>query len=478
MSTYQLMSLTGQTVSLSEGTVAALDTRLHGELIRPEAPSYAQARAVWNGMIDRHPGLIARCTSNEDVSTAVNFARTHNLLVAVRGGGHNVAGTAVCDGGLVIDLSSMKGIQVNPEARTARAQAGVNWGELDQATQPFGLATPGGVVSDTGIAGLTLGGGLGWLRNKYGLSSDNLRSVEVVTADGQLRTASASENPDLFWAVRGGGGNFGVVTSFEYQLHRAGPEVMFCFVFYPVALAKEALHFYQEYTAAAPDEVSSFAIFGTIPHAPVFPTEVQGEDYVLFAACYAGSVEEGERVMQPLRDFSRPLADLSGPLPYVEMQRVLDEDYPAGTMRYYWKSVYLDTLSDGAIDCLTRFALERPAHHSTIDIWHLGGAMNRVGADETAFSPRDMTYLIGIEANWEDPQQDEQNIGWTRALSSELHNYSEGRTYVNFPGMGEEGDALVRSAYGANYARLAAIKRQYDPTNLFRLNQNIKPAEA
>lgn len=470
-----MLTSLGEVAAIDEVSIQVFAAGFRGDLIRAGDPKYDAARAVWNGMIDRRPALIARCTSAGDVVAAVNVARTHKLLVSVRGGGHNVAGSAVCEGGLVIDLSPMKGIQVDPASQTARAQPGVTWGELDRATQQFGLATPGGVVTETGIAGLTLGGGLGWLRNKYGLSCDNLNAVEIVTADGHLRTASTAENPDLFWAVRGGGGNFGIVTSFEYRLHPVGPEVMLCFVLYPEAQALDALRFFRTYTATAPDEVSAFAIFGTVPHAPAFPEATHGQPYILFAALYAGPVEEGTRVLQPLRAWSEPLADFSGAMPYVDVQAFFDADYPAGKLRYYWKSIYIDTLSDAAIDRLAAFAAECPSHHSTIDIWHIGGAVSRVGADETAFGRRDVPYLIGIEGNWEDPQHDKQNIAWTRTLWTELHRFSSGGVYLNFPGLGEEGEALVRAAYGTNYERLVALKNKYDPENLFRVNQNIKP---
>lgn len=475
MMNQSVATITDRYTILDEMTIQTFKGSLRGDLIRPGDPLYDKARAVWNGMIDKKPAFIVRCTGTEDVVKAVNFAREHNLLLSVRGGGHNVAGSAVCDGGLVIDLSQMREVFVDPEARTARAQAGATWADVDQATQKYGLATPGGVVSETGIAGLTLGGGLGWLRRKYGLSCDNLRSVEIVTAGGQVLRASPTEHADLFWGIRGGGGNFGIVTSFEYTLHPVGPEVMFAFVFYPVAQARAALQFYRDYSATAPDEVSSFAIFGTIPHIEPFPREVQGEPYITFAACYAGPVDEGARVMQPLREFSTPLVDLSAPMRYLDVQTLLDEDYPSGELHYYWKSIYLDAMNDAAIDCLIRAAATRPSHHSTIDIWQLGGAMSRIGAEETAFGRRDFPFLIGIEANWDDPREDAENIEWTRSLWHELHAFSNGGVYLNFPGFGEEGEKLVRAGYGANYERLVALKNKYDPSNLFRLNQNIMP---
>ena len=459
---------------LAGETLEAFRCQLHGELLTPVSAGYDEARAVWNGMINRHPALIVRCAHVDDVIHAVNFAREQRLLTAVRGGGHNVTGNAVCDGGLVIDLSPMKDIHVDPAARTARAGGGVTWGELDRQTQVHGLATPGGVVSTTGIAGLTLGGGLGWLRRKYGLSCDNLLSVELVTADGRLLTASATENPELFWAVRGGGGNFGVVTSFEYRLHPVGSELMFCFVLYPAAIAREVLRAYRAFAASAPDEISSFAILGTVPAAPDFPEAIHGEPYLLLAACHAGSVDEGQRALQPLRELGTPLVDLSGPTAYTEIQSVLDGDYPAGELNYYWKSLYLRDLDDAAIDRLMELAAARPSPLSTVDIWQLGGAMGRVAPGDTAVGGREAPFLLGVEANWEDPGENAANIAWTRRVCAEMVGFSSGESYLNFQ---EPGDEFVRSAHRAHYQRLAELKKRHDPDNLFRLNPNIQPGE-
>jgi FAD/FMN-containing dehydrogenase len=477
MTQLQLATSDSAIIALDRPTVEMFASSLRGKLIRAGDPDYDSARAVWNGMIDRRPALIARCAGTDDVVRVVKFARTHDLLVAVRGGGHNVAGNAVCDGGLVIDLSPMKEIQIDPARRTVRAQAGLTWGELDRATQECGLATSGGLVSDTGIAGLTLCGGVGWLRNKHGLSCDNLIGVEMVTADGQVRTANANEHLDLFWAVRGGGGNFGVVTWFEYRLHPVGPEVALCFVFYPIAEAWEALRFFDRYAAVAPDEVSLISAIATVPHTEAFPVAIQGERFVLFGGCYIGPVDEGLRVLQPLRAWSTPLIDFSGVTKYVDAQTLWDADYPAGKRRYYWKSIYVNDLRDGVIDSVLSAAAECPSHHSNIDILHMGGAVGRIGATESAFGRRDLPYLIGIEANWDAPDEDAPNIAWARALWADLHRFSSGAVYLNFPGFGEEGDALVRASYGGNYERLAMLKRTYDPANLFRMNQNILPAQ-
>ncbi len=463
-----------KTTVVEESVVAGLQSQLRGEVLQPSDESYDKARKVWNGMIDKKPALIVRCASADDVVAVVSFARENGILLAVRGGGHNVAGTAVADGGLVVDLSPMKGVQVDPERHTVRAEGGVTIGELDEETQKFGLATPMGVVSETGIAGLTLGGGLGWLRRKYGLSSDNLVSVDIVTADGQYLTASETQNPDLFWGIRGGGGNFGVVTSFEYQLYPVGPEVMFCFVVYPGDRAKEVLRFCEEYVAQASDEVSPLGVLGRVPHDELFPGEWHGKPYAAILAMYSGSVEEGERVLQPLRDLGDPIADLSEPMPYTEAQKLLDDDYPEGG-RYYWKSVNLNGLGDEEIEHLMAHAETAPSDHSTIDVWYQGGAMNRVGAEETAFGDRSAPYLLGIEGNWEESHEDEANVAWVRGCVADMQRFSDGGMYLNFPGFLEEGQEMMRDAYGENYERLVALKNEHDPANLFRMNQNIRP---
>ena len=466
----------GAAVALGDSVVEAFGARLRGELIRSGEAGYEEARRVWNGMIDRHPALIVRAASVADVINAVDFARENDLLLAVRGGGHNVAGTGTVDGGLLIDLSPMKGVQVDPERGTVRAEGGVTIGELDNKTQAFGLATPMGVVSETGIAGLTLGGGLGWLRRKHGLSSDNLISVDVVTADGRFLSATEEENPELFWGIRGGGGNFGVVTCFEYRLHPVGPEVMVAFTFYPGDGAKEVLRSMNDYMAQAPDEVSPLAFLGRIPHDEMFPAERHGEPFVAIMALYAGDADKGERVLKPLRDLGpEPVVDFSGVMPYAEAQKLLDEDYPQGG-RYYWKSQNVDGLGDDVIDALIARAEAAPSDHSTIDIWYQGGAMARVAAEASAFGERSAPILLGIEANWEEPHDDEANVAWARRCVSEMRRFSGGGgMYLNFPGFLEEGQKMMRDAYGGNYERLVSLKTEYDPSNLFRLNQNIKP---
>lgn len=451
--------------------IAALAPLVSGDLLRPGDDAFDAATSLWNGAIRRRPALIVRPASTGEVSAAVRFASRVGAPVAVRSGGHNVAGLAMCDDGVVIDLSAMNSVNVDAERRLARAGGGATWGDLDRATQSHGLAAPGGLVSRTGIGGLTLGGGLGWMRRQHGLSCDNLASVEIVTADGEIRRASAEENPDLFWGIRGGGGNFGVVTEFVYRLYAIGPEVMFAFVFYPLEDGPEVLHGWRAFCDAAPEEVSSVVLCGTAPAAEPFPPEVQGRKFVAIAAVHSGPPEEGERVMQPLRTLSRPLCDFSARSPYVEVQSAFDEDYPDGR-RYYWKSLYLDRFDDAAIERVLELAASCPSPLSTVDVWQLGGAMARIGADATAFGPRDAPYLLGVEANWDDPADDETNRQWTRDACGRMSRFSTQTSYLNF-----EPDLMaISQPESARRDRLVRLKRRYDPDNLFRNNHAILPA--
>ena len=463
------------TSSLSEKVIQDLTERFHGEIVLPEDAGYDDARSVWNGMIDKYPAIIAYCTGTADVIAAVNFARANDLNVAVRSGGHNVAGIAVCDDGIVIDLSEMNGVWVDPDDRTAWVQAGATLGDIDHETQAFGLATPLGVVSDTGVAGLTLGGGIGHLRNKYGLSCDNLVSVDIVTADGEYRTASETENEDLFWGIRGSGGNVGVVTGFEFDLHPVGPEVATGFVFYPGGEAVDVLRAFREFEASAPDELTTLVSTGVFPEEDLFPADVVDEFKVAILGMYAGSPDKGENVIEPLRELGEPLADFSGTMPYTEFQQLFDEDYPTG-MRYYWKSLYLESLSDAIIDRSIEWATAAPSPLSTVDIWPLGGAMADVGLDESAFPGRDAPYLLGVEANWADPDQDEANIAWARECLDDMRQFSDGSVSLNFPGFYEDSDELMETTFGDSYDRLVAVKNQYDPTNFFGPSRNIKPS--
>ena len=459
--------------ALDDAALGDLARHFGGELIRPGDPQYDGARAIWNGAIDRHPGLIARCTGAADVRAAVRFARERDLLVAVRGGGHNVAGTAVCDGGLVIDLSPMKGVWVDPAARTARAQAGLLWGEFDRETQAFGLAATGGVISHTGIAGLTLGGGFGWLMRRHGLAADNVLSAEVVTADGDVLRASAEEHPDLFWGLRGGGGNFGVVTSFEYRLHPVGPIVLAGVMLYPAANAREVLGFYRDFIGSAPDELTTIVVLRMAPPAPFLPPWVHGQPVVVIGACYAGSVQEGMQAVAPLRRFGEPLVDLIRPTPYMSHQGFFDPTAPHG-LGYYWKSEYVSSLSDALVDTLAERAWQAPTPESYTIVFHLGGAVGREDPEGSAFEDRRAAHAVNIDAVWSEPARASTCIAWTRELWEALRPFSTGRVYINF--LGEEGQDRVRAAYGeAKYERLQALKRKYDPTNFFRLNQNIRP---
>jgi FAD/FMN-containing dehydrogenase len=458
-------------VEALEGFVGAL----RGPVLRPGDEGYDDTRAVWNGLIDRRPALIARCTGAADVVDAVDFAREQGLLLSIRGGGHNVAGTAVNDGGLVIDLSGMRGVHVDPANGTVRAQSGATWGDCDRETQLFGLAVPGGVVSTTGIAGLTLGGGLGHLRRKHGLTIDNHLSVDIVTADGRLRRASATENEDLFWAVRGAGANFGVVTSFEFRAHPVGPMVMVGAVFYPLEDARRLLGAWRDHMSTAPEELSSIALCWNVPPGDPFPPELHGRDVLIVAAAYAGPVDEGEPVVQPLRALGRSVLDLSGPWPWLGLQSGFDALFPKGGL-YYWKSRALAELSDAAIDEIADFAARRPTPLSDVIVWHHGGAMSRVGESETAYAGRDATFLVTGEASWTDPGRSEDAIAWAREFWDAMGAHSTGGLYINFPGLGEEKEALARAGHGVNYQRLSALKAVYDPDNLFRMNLNIAPA--
>jgi FAD/FMN-containing dehydrogenase len=452
-------------IELQSDALDRLRTGLRGALICPGDPEYDAARRVWNSLIDKRPAAIVRCESVTDVIAAVGFAREHDLPVAVRGGGHNVAGGAMADGGVTVDLSHMRSVRVDPAGRTVRAEGGATWAEVDRETQAFALAVPGGAVSDTGIGGLTLGGGMGWMRRSHGLSCDNLLSLDIVTADSRFLTVNDRDHADLFWALRGGGQGLGVVTSFEYRAHPLGPEIAFCAVFHPYAEAARILRDLREYMTHAPDAVNVLPVLGIFPEGSPFPADLHGERFVALIGGYAGPASEGEQAFRPLRELADPLFDASGVLPYVEAQRFFDEDYPTGD-RYYWKSLYLKDLSDEVIAAIVEHGKHAPSQRSTIDLWPLGGAIDWAAPD-TAFAHRGAPYLVGLEANWDDPAEDERNIAWVRSVWDDLQRFSTGGIYVNFAGFGE-GDSLGRAAYGDNHDRLVAIKQRYDPANLFR----------
>jgi len=461
--------MTGQTLDV-------LRSGLRGEALTPEDEGYDAARAVWNAMIDRRPRLIVRCKGVGDVMDAIGFARDHHLPMSIRGGAHNVAGHAVCDGGVMIDLSPMRSVLVNPGARRAWVEGGCTWGDLDRETQVFGLATPGGLISETGVAGLTLGGGIGWLRSRYGLCIDNLVSVDVVTSDGRLLTASADENPDLFWALRGGGGNFGVVVNFEFALHPVGPTVMFAAPIYPLSAGAGPLHFWRDFLADKHGDVAALAEFSTVPESDDFPQKFWGQRVYTLAAVYAGDAAVGERLLQPLREQGEMVADFSGQMSYCAVQKLFDTIIPFGQHRCYWKCHYLTDLPDAMIDLALARAAQAPSSKTLSSLWNFGGATAAVPAGATALGDRSMGWMYSIDSIWNDAAEDETNITWTRRVWEATRRYSQqGRLYLNFAGLGEEGEALVKDAYGKNYSRLAAIKAKYDPENMFRFNQNILP---
>jgi FAD/FMN-containing dehydrogenase len=462
-----------KSVTVSEQAVKDLAARLRGKLLLAGEPGYDEARAVWNAMIDRRPALIVRCAGAADVIAALEFANSHGALVAVRGGGHNIAGTAVCEGGVMIDLSAMKSVRIDPVARTARVEPGVTLGEFDREAQAFGLATPVGINSTTGVAGLTLGGGFGWTSRKFGLTVDNLLSADVVTADGKLVRASESENPDLFWAIRGGGGNFGIVTSFEFRLHALGPQVISGVIVHPIKDAMGLLRRYREIVATAPEELSAWAVLRKAPPLPFLPAEVHGTGVLIFAGCYAGPMEAGEPAFAQLRKLGTPIADMIGPHPFTGWQAAFDPLLEKGA-RNYWKSHDFAGITDDAIGAIVDYANRLPGPECEIFLGHLGGAVNRVAEDATAYPHRDTEFVLNVHTRWRAPEQDEECVGWARSFYKTMEPFANGGVYVNFM-PADETDRLP-GAYRANAARLAAIKAKYDPDNVFRVNQNIKPA--
>jgi FAD/FMN-containing dehydrogenase len=448
--------------TLHVSDIAQLRQTIRGELVFPDDPGYAQARRVWNGMVDKRPAAVIYCASPDDVIAAVNFARTRNLVVAVRAGGHNVSGSSVCDAGVVIDVSRMKRIEVDPVQRIARAQAGLNLGEFDAATQSYGLATTMGVNADTGIAGLTLGGGFGKLGRKHGLSCDNLMAAEIVTADGRLLTASATENVDLFWAIRGGGGNFGIVTTFEFRLFPVGPLLLAGSVLHAYNDARGAMRFYHAFASAAPDELSLDA---------ALVTATSGERIFSISACYIGPIDEGEQVLKSLRAYGTPVEDRIAPISYLQIQSAGDSIFPRGR-RYYWKAQFMREITDEAIDLLLANYATAPTE-SLVVFQQVGGAISRIPIADTPYANRDALYDCFPISIWDNSADDEAHIRWARDLWDAMRPFSTGGVYAN--NLGEEGIDRVRAAYGENYPRLVAVKNKYDPTNFFRFNQNIRP---
>jgi FAD/FMN-containing dehydrogenase len=462
---------TTEVATALDGLAAAIT----GDLVRPGDDAYDEARSVWNGMIDLRPAAIARCASTGDVRAVLGAVRETGLPLAVRGGGHNVAGFGTIEAGIVIDLSPMSAVSVDPGSRRVRVGGGATLADLDAATQEHGLVVPAGVVSETGVAGLTLSGGLGWVRRMWGLSCDNLVGAELVTAGGEIVRVDAGSDPDLLWGLRGGGGNFGVVTELEFEAHPLGPEVFFAFMLYPLDDARHVLAEHERIVLDAGDAISTIAVLGHVPPMADFPTEIHEAPFVGLLGVYAGSVDDGERALRPLRELGEPLADLSGAMPFVEVQQVYDPDYPAGH-RYYWKSARLPELTGEIVDVLVGQTRGAPSKHSTVDLWLNGGAIARVAGDATAFSGRGDHYVINPESNWEDEADDDANVAWARDVLASVEEHTSGGAYLNFPGFLEEGQALVRESHGDNYARLARLKSRLDPENVFRRNANIPPA--
>jgi FAD/FMN-containing dehydrogenase len=459
---------------LGAATLKEFEEGLHGSLVQPGDAAYDEARAIWNGVHDGRPAVIARCVDAADVAHAIGFARSEGLDVAVRGGGHSIPGFSTCDDGIVIDLSPMKGVRVDVEGRTGVAEGGVLWAEFDAATQEHGLATTGGLVSTTGVAGFTLGGGIGWLMRKHGLACDNLRSAEVVTADGQILTASATENADLFWGLRGGGGNFGIVTTFEFDLHPVGPTVTAGPVFYPGDRAEEVMRFYRDFVRDLPDELTTLVNLLTAPPAPFLPEEWHGKKLVALIGCWSGDVEEGAKAMQPLRELGDPVADLVGPMPYVQMQSLIDALWPHGT-KAYMKAGYLRELDDAAIETMARYHQDATSPASEIHIQHFGGAVGRVDGDATAYGERQAPFVLNTIAVSHEPGGIDTHVDWAQQLYAEIEPSLTGGAYINF--LSAEGEERVKAAYGAKkFDRLRGLKDRYDPTNLFHLNQNIPPS--
>jgi hypothetical protein len=466
------MTAIGAEVELDRDALDELETSFRGELIRPADPAYDVHRKVWNGSIDRHPALIARCTGVADVIAAVRFARETRLVVAVRGGGHSFPGHSVCDGGILIDLGPMKGIRVDPVARTARAQAGVLWGELDRETQEFGLATTGGIVTHTGVAGLTLGGGIGWIQRKHGLTIDQLLSVDLVTADGQFVKASETENSDLFWGLRGGGGNFGIVTEFEFRLHSVGPIVLGGPIMWTMEQAPEVLRFYRDWIAEAPDDLMTIVVQRRMLPLPFVPPELHGQRVLSIGCCWAGSIEKGEDVVRPLRTFGKPALDLCMPKPYLAHQSMFDAVFRHGWW-YYFRSCDVAELSDDVVDVMTDYGSRIVSPITSIALWQMGGAVRRVDEAESAFNGRNAGFTFNINGNSETADGFDAEREWARSYWSDLEPHHTS-VYVNF--LMDQGEEAIRRAYGPDkYDRLKALKRRYDPGNLFRLNQNIPP---
>jgi FAD/FMN-containing dehydrogenase len=462
----------GGSTAVGGDAIEKLAAGLSGELLTPESKGYDDARSIWNAMIDRRPGMIVECAGAGDVVQAVSFAREHGLLVSVRGAGHNIAGNAVSDGGIMISLANMKSVRVDPTSKRAWVEPGATLGDLDGGTQAHGLAVPVGINSTTGVAGLTLGGGFGWLSRKFGLTVDSLVSADVVTANGEMVRASEKENPELFWGIRGGGGNFGIVTTFEFATHQVGPEVLSGLIVHPFSDAKQVLEYYREFTAQAPDELSVWVVMRKAPPLPFLPEDVHGTEVVILAAMYAGDMTEGEKALEPLRKYGNPIPDVISPHQFTDFQSAFDPLLTPGA-RNYWKSHDFLELSDELLDTLVASVEKLPDAQCEVFIAQMGGATNRVPADATAYRHRDAEFIMNVHGRWDDPKADDKCIGWCRELFDAATPHATGGVYVNF--MTEEETQRVEAAYGDSYKKLVELKNKYDPTNMFRLNQNIRP---
>lgn len=474
MNEVRALTSTGEDTTIASDSLAAFAARLRGPLLFPGDDRYEDSRRLWNGMIDKRPALIQRPSGAADVAACVAFARETGLPLSVRGGGHNIAGTAIAEGGLMIDQYHRKGVHVDRETGVTRVEPGCTWGDVDHETQPHGLVVPGGIVSATGVAGFTLGGGFGWVTRRYGLASDNLLSVDIVTADGTLLRASADEHPDLFWALRGGGGNFGIVTSFEFQARAAGPTVVAGLVLHPMDRAKDVVALFREVTEAAPDELCCTLILRRAPPLPILPKEVHGTPVAGIAVCHIGPIAEAEKAVAPIKAFGSPLADTIQPKPFAAHQAFLDSGQPFGR-QYYWKSEYFGALGPQADEPLIGHAERMTSPFSSVLVMHIGGAANRVGATDTAAGNRDAEYVFNVQGAWDDPAESPSHVAWVRDYWRAMQPFSTGGTYVNFLTRDDD-EERVRAAYGpAIYDRLAEVKSRYDPGNLFRSNQNIRP---
>lgn len=468
-----IANLDAGTTQIEAAEIEALAGRLRGTVLLPDNAAYDEARSVWNAMIDRKPGLIVRCLGASDVVQAVRFAREHNLLLSVRGGGHNIAGNAVCDGGLLIDLSQMRSVRVDPSIQRAWVEPGALLSDLDKEAQAVSLALPTGINSTTGIAGLTLGGGFGWLTRKHGLTLDNLMTADVVTADGELLRTSLTENSDLFWAIRGGGGNFGIVTTFEFQLHQVGPQVLSGLVVHPFDDAVSILKEYRKALETAPDDLTCWVVMRQAPPLPFLPPEWHGKEILVLAMCYCGDLEEGERATEHLRSIGTPIVDVVAPTPFTGWQQAFDPLLAPGA-RNYWKSHDFTELSDESIDVLTKAIRRLPGPECEVFIGHVGGAAGRIASDATAFPQRSSHYVMNVHARWREIRMDQPCMDWARGLFEATRPYAAGTAYINF--MPQDETDRTEAAYGSNYQRLVEVKRKYDPLNLFRMNQNIRPA--